>query len=522
MASEHEERLNYLDFELKIGAGNKGKYPVEVINSPAGQASETMCFPFDEQSLRERLNSLSSEASARDFGEQLFNSLFSGEVRGRYDVSLQIARSAGKGLRLKLRIQALELNALPWELLYDPRSGEFVSLSRHVPLVRYPEIPRPIEPLQISPPLRILGMVVSPSDLMPLNVEQEKQRVEKALEGLQSQGLVKLEWLTGQTWRDLQQAMKGGPWHVFHFIGHGGFDQKTDGGFIVLADEKGKPHRLWANELSRLLADHRSLRLVLLNSCEGARGGEGDIFSSTAATLVRRGIPAVVAMQDEITDGAASEFSHAFYEALADGLPVDAAVTEARKAISLAVSDAAEWAAPALFLRSPDGVLFNLPQKEATAMNAGANTKEQKGMKQETPSAAPNNEPKKWWQHPQLWWVPIIVALIALAGVIFTTIVDKGDKTPTPTQNFTYQIRVQAKDTGEYLLDAKVIIEVVGKAPLDSITDANGLARILVSSSHVNQPGMLIVEAKGYKRYMQNIDLIKDSLPHTVQLELEP
>jgi tetratricopeptide (TPR) repeat protein len=97
---------------------------------------------------------------------------------------------------------------------------------------------------------------------------------------------------------------------------------------------------------------------VFLNSCEGARGSEGDPFSGTAATLVRRGVPAVVAMQYQITDSAAIEFSRAFYESLADGLPVDAAVTEARVAVSM--GSMLEWGTPVLYLRSPDGRIFDI------------------------------------------------------------------------------------------------------------------------------------------------------------------
>src|SRR2546430_144567 len=112
--------------------------------------------------------------------------------------------------------------------------------------------------------------------------------------------------------------------------------------------------------MAMLLADHRSLRLVVLNSCEGARGSELDIFSSTAAILVRRGIPAVLAMQYEITDRAAITLSKVFYEALAKGIPVDRAVSEARKTISLAAGTTVEWGTPVLYMRSPNGVLFDL------------------------------------------------------------------------------------------------------------------------------------------------------------------
>jgi beta-lactam-binding protein with PASTA domain/outer membrane protein assembly factor BamD (BamD/ComL family) len=98
--------------------------------------------------------------------------------------------------------------------------------------------------------------------------------------------------------------------------------------------------------------------VAFLNSCEGARGSEGDPFSGTAATLVRRGIPAVVAMQYQITDKAAIEFCSAFYESLADGLPVDAAVTEARVAVSM--DSMLEWGTPVLYMRSRDGRLFDI------------------------------------------------------------------------------------------------------------------------------------------------------------------
>jgi CHAT domain-containing protein len=81
--------------------------------------------------------------------------------------------------------------------------------------------------------------------------------------------------------------MRKGPWHIFHFIGHGGFDSHAEEGLIALEDNVREAHFLSATKLGRLLTDHRSLRLVILNSCEGGRGNARDIFSSTAAMLVR-------------------------------------------------------------------------------------------------------------------------------------------------------------------------------------------------------------------------------------------
>ena len=365
----------YLDFGLEIGEENEPHKYVVAARSSEGEAREEMRFPFDERELKERLQALEiallrsgstrrrlgtrEDRTVQEFGRTLFEALFVGDIRARYERSLREARRQEKGLRLKLHIGPPELAVLPWEFLYDPER-DYLVLSSTTPLVRYLDLPQPVERLSVSPPLRILGMVASPLGLDPLDVEHEKRLVEEATQDLRADGMAELSWLEGQTWRDLQRAMRRGPWHIFHFIGHGGFDPTTEEGAIALSDEEGRKDLLRAAALARLLDDHFSLRLVLLNSCDGARGSERDAFSSTAATLVRRGVPAVVAMQYEITDRAAIEFSRVFYEAVADGLPVDAAVAEARTAVSM--KSALEWGTPVLYTCSSDGHIFDVQQ----------------------------------------------------------------------------------------------------------------------------------------------------------------
>src|SRR5215207_11287559 len=377
--NERTRPWDYVDFVIEVRKGARRKYPVSV-RSPEGEAREEMHFPFDKQELQNKLKDLENAVlisgrrrrrirtpeaqSARDFGQTLFQALLHGEVRTHYDVSLREAKRQNKGLRLRLRIHPPELTVLPWEFLYDPGRNAYLSLSCKTPLVRYIELREPVEQLPVTPPLRILGMVASPLDLDPLDVEQEKRRVEEAIKELQAQGRVELTWLEGQTPRDLQRALAvDGPWHVFHFIGHGGFDRVSDEGLIALTNKEGYAQFVHAEDLAQLLRDHWDLRLVVLNSCEGARGSESDAFSSTAATLVRPGIPAVLAMQYEITDEAAIEFSRTFYQAVADGLPVDAAVAYARTSLKFEIDNTLEWATPVLYMRSPDGRIFDISTK---------------------------------------------------------------------------------------------------------------------------------------------------------------
>ncbi len=367
--------MKYLDFEVEISPDNKGHYTVAVLRSPAGEARETVRFPTELQ-MESRLKDLElallrsgvkrrralskEELTVQNFGRQLFDLLLPNELRGLYRSSLNKAMTQTCGLRLKLRLkEAPELAVLPWEFLYDPNEAEYVCLSQDTSIVRYLDLPHPPPPLSVTAPLRILGMVASPTNLPSLDVQREREHVNRALADLQAAGLVELHWLAGQTWRDIKTAMHQ-EWHIFHFIGHGGFDLQRDEGFIALGDAQGQAHHFRASELARLLANQRALRLVLLNACDGAQGGQQDIFSSTASILVRRGMPAVLAMQYEISDRAAIELARSFYEALAAGLPVDTAVTEARQSIGFSNPNSIEWVTPVLYMRSPDGQLFNL------------------------------------------------------------------------------------------------------------------------------------------------------------------
>ena len=170
----------------------------------------------------------------------------------------------------------------------------------------------------------------------------------------------------GQTWRDLQEALDQGDWHIFHFIGHGDFDAQSGEGVLGLAVEDGGVHRLAASDLALLLQEHHSLRLVVLNSCDTARASAADRFSSTASVLMRRGIPAVAAMQYFISDEAATAFAQGFYTALAAQYPVDQAITRARLSIKLSRRNTLEWATPVLYLRSVTGALFDLTDIQTT------------------------------------------------------------------------------------------------------------------------------------------------------------
>jgi CHAT domain len=221
------------------------------------------------------------------------------------------------------------------------------------------DLPEVLQPIAVTPPIRVLAMISSPTDYPSLDVEGEWPRLNEALGDLIKAGTLSLERIEEATLAALQRRLRRSQYHIFHFIGHGEFDQTLQEGVLLLEREKQRGHRVGSQYLGMLLHDHESLRVAVLNACEGARTAKQDPFAGSAQTLVQQGIPAVIAMQFEIADDVASTFAHELYGALADGYPIDAAVTEARKAI-FATGREVEWATPVLYLRAPDGRIFDI------------------------------------------------------------------------------------------------------------------------------------------------------------------
>lgn|SRR5262245_31735686 len=376
---------DYLDFELSIWAqGNQ--YFARVTDSPAGLSESVLLASFFEN--RTKLDTLLlrvenamlrgnsrvrgplsiEEKTLQEFGQSVFDIVF----RQAQPIALNYAKSQDKvaerkagGLRLSLRIQEPEVSQLPWEYLYDTAEREWLGLAYRSPIIRYLGGARPDQPLAVNGPLNILGMIANPGgEWEPIDAERERRILDQAIGPHQKAGRINFCWVPSGTEEDLLKAINKGSWHVFHFIGHGGVWRPQPGeargpeGFIVLSDGQGGAREVPASTLKiRLSSRTGSLRLVVLNCCEGGRGTAEDGRASPAATLVQHGIAAVVAMQFPISDTAAIQLAGGFYDKLAEGWPLEAALTFARQMIQ--VKSPTEWGIPALFTRAKTGQLFD-------------------------------------------------------------------------------------------------------------------------------------------------------------------
>jgi len=296
-----------------------------------------------------------------DLGAVLFDALFSGPIRERFLNCLALVGShPNRGLRLRLKFDpqsAEPIGSLPWELLYRFETRDFLSRNIRNPVIRHLDVNRPmLTPLPLSR-LRILVVLSQPEGVARLNVEGERTLLEKALG---ERADIDLRVLKRPTLTELRSQVRNEPFDVLHFIGHGGFDKGK--GILVFEDPDNQASIVTGSTLADNLKGFEPIRLVFLNACETARfprAAQGrDPYQGVASSLIIAGVPAVIAMQFPITDGAATLFSGAFYRALAQGDSVENAVVEGRLEVARKKPSSWEWATPVLFLGVPHGDIF--------------------------------------------------------------------------------------------------------------------------------------------------------------------
>lgn len=358
----------YITFEVSIGNKDNAGYPVRVHHNqvvPSAQGTFSLDPGIDPaRSLIQAINEnkVHNQDILGQFGALLFEKLFAGQIGQSFFESRGRAEQDGLGLRLRLDIEAPELAVLPWEYLGDQVRGDIFAIDPQKPLTRYVSLlNQSLDVIQVQDRLRLLLVLASPQDTVPLAMEQNKQTILDALHDVP--GIQVLPVIEHATRSSLSEALRQHAPHIVHLIGHGYFETDTQTRAGIVLEEGGKSKRIPADEFSRLFQPrpgrNEYIRLVVLDSCEGARITETQPLVGVAQNVLRF-VPAVIAMQHPIFETSARCFAYEFYRAIAVGYPVDAAVSEARKALYIDVgSSQRDWGTPVLFMRSDDGQLFS-------------------------------------------------------------------------------------------------------------------------------------------------------------------
>lgn len=296
-------------------------------------------------------------AVLQECGRCLFEALFTGPLLDAFRESMALVHTQQGCLRLRLYSELPAVITIPWEYLFDPGQIGWLALHPDISLVRALPLAAGV-PLSVDGLLRVLVMLASPTDLPALDSRSEWDHLQNATVAAPIE-LVPSE----PTYPALLAALRQSP-QVFHFVGHGLFDDTSQQGSLCFVGEHGKAELIPAEKLAILLGGCKTLRLVILNTCASAATGTHSAFSGVAQCLIQHQIPAVVAMQTAIIDTDALHFTAELYQALADGLGLEQAVGEGRKRLN---EGSSHWGVPTFYFQGTEPFVFPALNNEVKA-----------------------------------------------------------------------------------------------------------------------------------------------------------
>ncbi len=354
---------DYADLEIGLHRRDADAFGIQMRFSQPNSDSDTNLLPgsptagFDFKALEEQALDDSR------YGQALFESLFKDpDVKSAFKQARDNARSMDAPMRMRLFIWsgASDLHALRWETLRDPEedapllAGERLFFSRYLSSFDW----RPARLLARSD-LTALAVIANPSNLSeynlaPVDVEGELERAKAGLEG------IRVTMLAGEekpSLNGISAKLREGC-DVLHLVCHGALIKGEPQ--LWLEDEAGNVARTPGVELVNRIKELRKVpRLVVLASCQSAGGeeagaGDGGALAALGPRLGEAGIPAVLAMQGNITMETVATFMPVFFKELQRDGQIDRAMAVARGA----VRDRPDWWMPVLFMRLKGGRLW--------------------------------------------------------------------------------------------------------------------------------------------------------------------
>jgi hypothetical protein len=358
------------DLEIVLSSATDGKGYIAYIRQPDWEIAFTRLSPLPFQTLEKAPDPLV-------YGEQLFQWLFQGEVAEAFSYARKLAGEPSRGfkagtrlrIRLSLDPKSVELRQLLWESLYTPDGLQPFSLT--TAFSRFMHVSGPQNLPIRKRPLRMLLIISSPEGVDQIAFDEFNRELEKSIirDARRSIGpllivdsLKESPTLARIQDTELQVAREDGDgYHIVHLLAP--VSLRGNQGYLLLPDDTGKARKVSAKDIVRVIVPLSSPppRLVLLTAPLTAQRPGSETLIDLAQMLIEAGVQAVVAIQSPISAPTLFRFIEHFYAALMRTGGIDIAMAEARTAIYN--PDQWEWTHPVLYMRVPDGRLFQpLPE----------------------------------------------------------------------------------------------------------------------------------------------------------------
>lgn len=357
--------VDYADLEISLHRQDASSYMVEFrYSQPESDADIRLGVgkPVTVKLDLEALSKLTHDPLA--YGQALAQGLFAEPaVSNAFAQARASAQSLDTALRLRLLIgaSAPELHRVRWETLRDPVdnsplfTGENLLFSRYLSSLDW----RPVR-LRPKNALRALAAVANPSNLADFSLAaiDESQELARARDGL---GSISVTCLPGDqpdqraTLANLVSQLRQG-YDILYLVCHGAFVNEES--WLWLEDDQGKVARTSGEELmTRLKELEQRPRLIVLASCQSAGAGAGDALAALGPRLAEAGIPAVIAMQGNVSMETVAGFMPTFFTELQRDGQIDRALSVARGQ----VRERLDYWMPALFMRLKSGRIWYVP-----------------------------------------------------------------------------------------------------------------------------------------------------------------
>lgn len=348
----------------------------------------------------QRLDSDELEAarlsSPETYGRLLFAGLFNDDRLPPYQDSTRVGfykhvqGEADVIFELEIAPGEAALHTLKWEYLLPPDRAQPLAVFKQSPFFRRMVGQPPAAPP--GWPLKVLVAIASPATLgltrvndkgfpvdeqgrpanrhvlglKAIDVARERAIVTDALEQVAKFGAVQYTVLDGTrgqpvTLAALRQALQDEPFHILHLVAHGVL---TDEGrfYLVLADEQGREDLVATDKFAA--APFGQLRLAVLDTCQSATLSLQGALYGLAPRLIEIGVPAVVAMQDQVPVPTAQRFTQWFYHHLARSGRIDMAMAATRLQLHDVDRRSWNWGIPVLMMSSDEGRLFEVSDEQ--------------------------------------------------------------------------------------------------------------------------------------------------------------
>ncbi len=340
---------------------------LSVLKNHNRQSKSPLLIPKQAQ-----FNEENSQQSLINLGQTLYDALFFGTIRDSWLTAQSLAQSQKMILRFRLALKHEPLLSLPWEVLHPSATDSFrfivtgteVAFSRYHPYRLTKNANLIVSPVPYDP-LKILIVISSPDDQEKLALKQEVQHLQAELKIKSSPDArdIVFKVLENPGREELTQALEQEHYQVFHYAGHSNIGGA--GGDIYLVNHRtGLTESLSGEDLAGLLENNK-ISMAVFNSCRSGDTGFGENLQTgtdvnLAQAVVKRGIPAVLAMVAPIPDQVALTFSRLVYRNINLGYPIDVSLSRARQGLLSAYgSNQLYWALPVLYLHPDfDGILI--------------------------------------------------------------------------------------------------------------------------------------------------------------------